>query len=172
MVEARDAHDDCVCSLECSAFFPCEDAVSGRVSVTVLSEACDLKGGGWVGGGLLGEPMVVLDTDPDRLCDVPFLELGIGGSGLFGGGDVLVGGIVSCRFVEGSLVVMSLTGRGGGGKAILRPGISRLSISNYQAEQPRPPNFLIPKARSSCLLPEQVLMSRFRCPAVDNEAVE
>lgn len=112
-----------MCSLVCPAFVPREDAVSGRVSEMVLSEACDFKGGGRVGSGLLGE-LKVLDADPDRLCDEPFLELGVGGSGLFGGGDVPVGGIVSCRFVEDFLVVRSLTGRGGGGNAILRPSVS------------------------------------------------
>lgn len=46
VVEARDVHDDCVCSVECPDFFPSDDAVSGRVSEIVLSEACNLKGGG------------------------------------------------------------------------------------------------------------------------------
>ena len=60
----------------------------------VLSEACDFEGGRRVGGGLLGR-LKVLDIDPDRLCAVPFFELGVGGSGLFGGGDAVVGRIIS-----------------------------------------------------------------------------
>ena len=133
VVEARDVHEDCVCSLECPDFFPSDDALSDRASEIVLSEACDFKGDGRVGGGLLGE-IRVLDIDPDRLCAVPFFELGVGGSGLFGGDDVVVRGLISDGLViegvlEGSLVVRSFLERGGGGNAMLRPSISRLSIS-------------------------------------------
>ena len=70
----------------------------------------------------------MLDTDPDRLCVVLFLGCGVGGSGLFGAGGVLVEGIVSCGLVEDGLKG-SLVGRGGGGNAMLRPTIFRLSIS-------------------------------------------
>lgn len=113
----------------------------------------------------------MLDIDPDRLCVVLFLEFGVGGSGLFGAGGVLVEGIVSCGLVEDGLKG-SLVGRGGGGNAMLRPTISRLSIAKSQAEYSRRPNLLRSKARPSCLLPKRVLLSRCRCPAVDNEAVE
>lgn len=128
-----------MCSLECPDFFPNVEAVSGRVSDMVLSEACDFNvGGGRVGGGVVRE-LRVLDIDPDRLCAVT-LGFGVGGSGLFGGGDVVVGGITSDGLVvyevlECPLVVLSFVGRGDEGNAILRPSIFRLSIPEYQCKQ-------------------------------------